>query len=133
MTFYWDNLCRHAGRFGEVYAACGKLFSELDQFKEKFKIWIAPGLIDLDNFFEHVLVEPKDWDVAFQAAKKKKEELSNLLRSVRSLFYLIFWPHNFLIFQKITTVTMSVLDALSSALVLCIERSSTFNAVTGMR
>ena len=65
---------KHTSRFSQVYAASGKVFRELDQFQEQFKIWIAPALVDLDTLFENQLNEPQDWDLAFQAAKKKKEE-----------------------------------------------------------
>ena len=61
------------------------------------KIWIAHGLIDPANFFEHVLVEPKNWDVAFQAGKTKKE--SYLLRLVWS-FFISFFGYMFLLFKK---------------------------------
>ncbi len=71
---------KHANRFSQVYAASGKVFRELDQFQEQFKIWIVPALVDLDTLFEHKLNEPQDWDLAFQAAKKKKEEMSGLSR-----------------------------------------------------
>lgn len=73
-------LHRHGNRFGEVFAASGKLFLELDQFKDQFKVWIAPSLVDLDTKFELELTEPQDWDVAFQLAKKRREEVSNLSR-----------------------------------------------------
>ena len=86
------------------------------------KIWIAHGLIDPANFFEHVLVEPKNWDVAFQAGKTKKE--SYLLRLVWSFFISFFGHIISYYFKKITTVTRSTLDALTLVLVLCMERSS---------
>lgn len=78
---------RHGGRFGQVFAASGKLFIELDKFKEQFKVWILPALVDLDTLFERELCEPQDWDVAFQAAKKRKEEVSTLSRCVRCLSF----------------------------------------------
>ena len=71
---------KHTSRFSQVYAASCKVFRELDQFQEQFKIWIAPALVDLDTLFENQLNEPQDWDLAFQAAKKKKEEMASLSR-----------------------------------------------------
>lgn len=69
---------RHGRRFGHVYAASGKIFQELNQLKDQYKIWVVPALVDLDTLFERELNEPQDWETAFQAAKKKKDELSNL-------------------------------------------------------
>ena len=81
---------KHSSRFSEVYAGSSKVFKELDQFQEQFKVWIAPALVDLDTLFEHQLNEPQDWDSAFQAAKKKKEEMSSLSRYTLKLFILVF-------------------------------------------
>lgn len=71
---------KHSSRFSQVYASSSKIFGELDELKERFKIWIAPALVDLDALVEHELTEPQDWNLAFQAAKKKKEEMSSLSR-----------------------------------------------------
>lgn len=73
-------IIRHGRRFGQVYSSSGKMFQELDQIKEKFKDWVVPAVVDLDTQFERELNDPQDWDIAFQAAKKKKEELSTLSR-----------------------------------------------------
>ena len=71
---------RHAHRFSEVYAASGKLFVELNQFKDRFEKWIAPAFIDIEDVFDSLLSEPEDWENALQICKKKQEEASNLSR-----------------------------------------------------
>lgn len=103
---------KHASRFSQVYAASGKVFKELDQFQEQFKIWIAPALVDLDTLFEQQLNEPQDWDSAFQAAKKKKEEMSSLSRYTGKLSDYYCPVINYTL---IKTATTSVLDASLSA------------------
>lgn len=71
---------RNSHRFGKIYSSSGKLFLELNQFKDQFRKWVAPAFVDLDTVFEREMTEPQDWDSALQAAKKKKEELAGLFR-----------------------------------------------------
>lgn len=66
--------------FAKVYADSGKVFKELEQFKEKFKHWIAPALMDFDATLERTLIESEDWNVAFNEAKKRKNEIVNLAK-----------------------------------------------------
>ena len=57
---------------------------ELEQFQERFIKWIAPAFVDLEDVFDRQLNEPQDWESAFQTAKKKQDEASNLSRQVES-------------------------------------------------
>lgn len=76
--YYLFHLTRHARLFCNVHIVSGKLFLELNQFKEKFRRWIAPSLVNLDSLFERKLNDVQDWDIAFQTAEKTKKDVSNL-------------------------------------------------------
>lgn len=71
---------RHARFFDHLYASSGRLFTELMQFREQYKRWIASAVVDLDALFTHDLKEPEDWNTAFQVIKVKREEILTLFR-----------------------------------------------------
>ncbi|KAI9564905.1 hypothetical protein GHT06_008646 [Daphnia sinensis] len=113
----------HSSRFSQVYAASGKIFKELEQFKEQFKICIAPALVDLDTLVEHELIEPQDWDLAFKAAKKKKEEMSNLSSDDERVgcFVISLAP----LHREIEYIQRRYWDAITSSLYTSIHRDAT--------
>ncbi len=74
----------------------GKLFLELDQFKSKFRRWIAPSLVNLDSLFEEKLNDAQDWDIAFQMAEKTKKDIYDLSRYWWNIFSFLRKTHLFI-------------------------------------